>query len=127
MMGKKSVGIGCLFLLLLLPFGASAQETQAPKSKVQGSESKVQSLDSRRGKTWKTVAELSAEEKAGLDLRTDTPRDAQFPYLPAEKFPFTVPYTAEEMGLRSAEFPHSPYWNCTLIDIAATVTNTGFL
>jgi len=80
-----------------------------------------------RGKTWKTVDELSPEEKASIDLQTETPRDAQIPYLPAERFPFAPPYTAEEMGLRSMEFPHSPYWNCTLIDIAATVTNTGFM
>jgi hypothetical protein len=83
--------------------------------------------DGVRGKTWKAVAELSAEEKASLDLRSETPRDPQIPYLPAEKFPFAPPYTAEEMGLRSMEFPHSPFWNCTLIDIAATVTNTGFM
>ncbi len=62
-----------------------------------------------------------------LDLRADTPRDPQIPYLPAEKFPFAAPYTAEEMGLRAMEFPHSPFWNCTLIDIAASVTNTGFM
>ncbi|MBI3245547.1 MAG: DUF1329 domain-containing protein [Deltaproteobacteria bacterium] len=81
----------------------------------------------RQGKTWKTVAELSEEEKSAIDLRTDAPRDAQIPYLPAERFPFTSPYTAEEMGLRSAEYPHTPFWNSTLIDIAATVTNTGFM
>ncbi|MBI3757472.1 MAG: DUF1329 domain-containing protein [Deltaproteobacteria bacterium] len=78
-------------------------------------------------KTWKTVDELSQEEKASIDLRAETPRDAQIPYLPAEKFPFSPPYTAEEMGYRSMEYPHTPYWSCTLIDIAATVTNTGFL
>jgi hypothetical protein len=58
------------------------------------------------GKTWKTVEELSATEKAEIDLRTDTPRDAQIPYIPAEKYPFTPPYTAEEMALRSMEYPH---------------------
>lgn len=79
------------------------------------------------GRTWKTVAELTPEEKASIDPRTETPRDPQFPYLPAEKFPFASPYTAEEMGLRSMEYPHTPYWNHTLIDIAATVTNTGFM
>ena len=80
-----------------------------------------------RGKTWKTVDELSAEEKTTLDLRIETPRDPQIPYLPLERFPFTPPYTAEEMGLRAMEFPHSPFWNCTLIDIAMSVTNTGFM
>ena len=79
------------------------------------------------GKTWKTIDELSAEEKALLDLRAETPRDAEIPYLPLERFPFTAPYTAEEMGIRAMEFPHSPYWNCTLIDIAMSVTNTGFM
>ena len=79
------------------------------------------------GKTWKTVDELTTEEKDILDLRVETPRDPQIPYLPLERFPFTPPYTAEEMGLRVMEFPHSPYWNCTLIDIAMSVTSTGFM
>ena len=80
-----------------------------------------------QGKTWKTVDELSAEEKTIFDLRIETPRDPQIPYLPLERFPFAPPYTAEEMGLRAMEFPHSPFWNCTLIDIAMSVTNTGFM
>src|SRR5437899_2050825 len=83
--------------------------------------------DGTQGKTWKTLAELSAPEQAQLDLRTDTPRDAQVPYLPAERFPFSPPYTAEEMGIRSMEFPHTPFWNLTLIDIGLTITHTGFL
>src|ERR1041384_2787510 len=74
------------------------------------------SENSVRGKTWTTVDELSAEERTLLDLRTDTPRDPQIPYLPLERFPFVPPYTAEEMGYRAMEFPHSPYWKCTLID-----------
>ena len=78
-------------------------------------------------RTWRTVDELSAQEQARLDLRTDTPRDAQVPYLPAEKFPFAAPYSAEEMGIRSMEYPHSPYWNSTLIDIATTLTGSGFM
>lgn len=102
----------------LLPSQTMAQKT------VQGLE---KGTTEARPKMWKALAELSAEEKASLDLRTDAPRDSQFPYLPAEKFPFTAPFTAEEMGIRSMEYPHSPYWNCTLIDIAATVTNTGFM
>ena len=78
-------------------------------------------------RTWRTVDELSAQEQARLDLRTDTPRDAQVPYLPAEKLPFAAPYSAEEMGIRSMEYPHSPYWNSTLIDIATTLTGSGFM
>ena len=78
-------------------------------------------------KTWKTAAELTAEEKRALDFRTDTPRAASVPYLPAESFPFQPPYTAEEMALRAMEFPHSPFWDCILIDMAFSVTNSGFM
>ena len=78
-------------------------------------------------KTWKAIAELSDEEQAVLDFQTDTPRDATVPYLPAERFPFQPPYTAEEMAIRAMEFPHSPFWNCTLIDMAFTVTSSGFM
>lgn len=38
--------------------------------------------------TWKTVSELSESERADIDLRPDTLRDPQIPYLPAEKYPF---------------------------------------
>lgn len=51
-----------------------------------------------QAKTWKTVEDLSPEERAELDFRPETPRDAQIPYLPAEAYPFSPPYTAEELG-----------------------------
>lgn len=87
------------------------------------SESSVAWAQSKGGgaKTWKTVAELSAKEKARIDLSTDTPRDATFPYLPAELYPFSPPYTAEEMGFRSMEFPHQPRWSCVYADTEATI------
>lgn len=81
--------------------------------------------DGGRGKTWKTVDELTGEEKAVLDLRTDTPRDPHLPYLPQRRFPRTPPDTAEEMGLRAMEFPHTPFWNW--IDMAMTVAHTEFM
>ncbi|MGH8010391.1 MAG: DUF1329 domain-containing protein, partial [Candidatus Binatia bacterium] len=87
----------------------------------------VRAEDADRQRTWRYVAELSEAEKATIDWRTDTPRDPQVPYLPAERYPFLPPYTAEEMGLRAMEFPHTPLWNHTLIDIGLTVTHTGFL
>lgn len=31
------------------------------------------------------------------------------------------------MGLRAMEFPHTPLWDCLLIDIGTTVTANGFL
>ncbi|HXG18386.1 MAG TPA: hypothetical protein VNN62_04860, partial [Methylomirabilota bacterium] len=71
---------------------------------------------SEGNKTWKTVAELSPKERERIDFSTDTPRHSQFPYLPAELYPFTPPYTAEEMGFRSMEFPHQPRWSCVYAD-----------
>ena len=49
-------------------------------------------------KTWKTLDELSAQELQTLDLSDTTPRDAQIPYLPAEAYPFSPPYSAEELA-----------------------------
>jgi len=79
------------------------------------------------GKTWKTAEELSATEKAEIDLRTDTPRDAQIPYIPAEKYPFTPPYTAEEMAFRSMEYPHVSRWSHAMADTFGSMTNGGYL
>ncbi len=107
MNGRGRVWGLMLFSLAVCPVWALAQDTPT--------------------RTWRTVDELSAQEQARLDLRTDTPRDAQVPYLPAEKFPFAAPYSAEEMGIRSMEYPHSPYWDSTLIDIATTLTGSGFM
>jgi hypothetical protein len=78
-------------------------------------------------KTWQTVAELSAKELERIDLATDTPRHQTFPYLPAELYPFTPPYTAEEMGVRSMEFPHQPRWSCVYADAGATIDQWGHL
>jgi len=77
-------------------------------------------------RTWKTVAELSAEERASLDLSPETPRHPQFPYLPAEPYPFSPPYTAEEMGLRAMEFTHWPRWSCAFVQVYASLDAHGF-
>jgi hypothetical protein len=76
---------------------------------------------------WKTVSELSEAERADIDLRTDTPRDPQIPYLPAERYPFSPPYTAEEMGYRAMEFPHMPRWSAIFVDGFGSITSSGFL
>lgn len=106
MTSKVFVLAGMISFVGLLPLRVAGQEVQNPRSKDQSLGSAAS--DEIKAKTWKTLDELSAEEKAMLDLRADTPRDPQIPYLPAEKFPFAAPYTAEEMGLRAMEFPHSP-------------------
>src|SRR5215831_2695297 len=78
-------------------------------------------------RTWKTVNELPETERADIDLRTETPRDPQIPYLPAEKYPFAPPYTAEEMGYRAMEFPHMPRWSAAFADGFGSITSSGFL
>ena len=79
------------------------------------------------GKIWKTIEELSATEKEHIDLSTDTPRDAQIPYIPAEKYPFTSPYTAEEMAYRAMEFPHVSRWSHAIADTFGSMTSSGYL
>ena len=78
-------------------------------------------------RTWRRLSELSEEELARLDLSSKTPRDPKIPYLPAEPYPFTPPYTAEEMGFRSMEFPHLPRWNCVQIEVGGSLTPSGYL
>lgn len=78
-------------------------------------------------KTWRLVSELTEAERVLFDPRTDTPRDSQYPDLPAERYPFEPPYTAEEMGYRAMEFSHSPRWSCNLIDVTGALTAQGYL
>src|SRR5581483_8755551 len=79
------------------------------------------------GRTWKTVDELSPEELQNIDLRTETPRDSQVSYLPAEAYPFAAPYTAEEMGYRVMEFTQRPRWSCVFANLWGSITPQGVL
>jgi len=81
----------------------------------------------RPAKTWRTMEEVSTPEKKELDFRTETPRDSRFPYLPAEHYPFEPPYTAEEIGIRSAEFVHIARWSHVLYDSYGVLTSGGYL
>lgn len=78
-------------------------------------------------RTWKEVTELSAAELAQVDFRTDTPRHPSYPYLPAEPYPFSPPYTPEEMGLRAMEFTQRPRWSCVFANIFGSISSDGFL
>jgi hypothetical protein len=78
-------------------------------------------------KTWQVLSELSEEELARIDLSPKTPRDPEISYLPAEPYPFTPPYTAEEMGYRAMEFPHMPRWSCVQIEDGGVLTPSGYL
>ncbi|HEV8716481.1 MAG TPA: outer membrane lipoprotein-sorting protein [Candidatus Binatia bacterium] len=78
-------------------------------------------------RTWKTVAELSPEERAAIDFSPETPRHAEFPYLPAELFPFAPPYTAEEMGLRAMEFSYWRRWTSSTSQVYGSVDARGYM
>jgi len=77
--------------------------------------------------SWKTVDEMSAADKARFDPSTSTPRDSEIPYLPAARYPFEAPYTAEEMGYRSAEFPHVARWSSSMVDTFGVITTSGYI
>lgn len=78
-------------------------------------------------RSWKYLSELSEAERRDIDPRTDTPRDATLFYLPAEPYPFLLPYTAEEMGFRLMEFPHMARWNHVQIEDFGSIMPTGYL
>ena len=103
-----------LFLALILTIGTSphpfAEET-----------------NSSRRHTWKTVSELSPEELREIDLETHTPRHPQISYLPAEPYPFSPPYTAEEMGYRSMEFTSRPRWSAVFARVWSSISAQGVL
>lgn len=77
-------------------------------------------------RTWRTVSELTPAERELYDPRTETPRDDQMPYLPAEPYPFEAPYTAEEMGYRSREFVHVSRWPHYMVDVFGVITPSGY-
>jgi hypothetical protein len=78
-------------------------------------------------RTWKTVAELSPEDLQKIDLTSDTPRHTQVPYLPAESYPFSAPYTAEEMGYRVMEFTPRPRWSSVVANVWGSISDQGVL
>lgn len=78
-------------------------------------------------RTWKTVPELSETELAEVGLKSDTPRHAQVPYLPAEPYPFVAPYTAEEMGYRAMEATPRPRWSSVVANSWSSIAARGVL
>ncbi len=78
-------------------------------------------------RSWRTVAELTDEERALFDPDTSAPRDPALSYLPAERYPYTAPYTAEEMGYRASEFVHISRWHHSLIDVFGVITSSGYI
>src|SRR5258708_13967610 len=78
-------------------------------------------------RTWKTIAELSPEERANIDVASEEPRHPEFPDLPAELFPFTPPYTAEEMGLRAMEFSYWRKWTSSTAQAYGSIDAYGYM
>jgi hypothetical protein len=87
----------------------------------------AQGPDGGARKTWKRVEELSPEERARIDSRSETPRDPEAPYLPAERYPFTEPFTAEELAYRMMNFAHNGRRPHTLADAFGSITKDGYL
>ena len=99
-------------LILTLEAGLSAADEETNNS---------------RNRTWRTIADLSPQERQQLDLAVDTPRHPQVPYLPAEPYPFTPPYTAEEMGYRVMEFTARPRWSAVFARAWSSISTQGVL
>ena len=78
-------------------------------------------------RSWKTLEELSTQERRDIDLATDTPRHPEVAYLPAEAYPFTPPYTAEEMGYRVMEYNPRPRWSGVVANSWASIGDSGVL
>jgi hypothetical protein len=77
--------------------------------------------------TWTRVSEFSPEEKARIDWRSETPRAIEIPYLPAERYPFEAPFSAEELAYRLMNFSHNARWPHTIADCLGSVTKAGYL
>jgi hypothetical protein len=85
------------------------------------------SPSSQANGTWKQVSEFSPEERARIDWRSETPRDPEIPYVPAERYPFEEPYSAEEMAFRLMSFSHNARWPHTIADSMGAITKDGYL
>jgi hypothetical protein len=77
--------------------------------------------------TWKRISDFSPAENAAIDWRSETPRDADIPYLPAERYPFEAPFSAEKLGYRVMNFSHNARWPHTMADSLGSITKAGYL
>ena len=110
LMGKP---MGCVLAAALSLFSAST--SHADQALV------------RASRAWKRVSEFSPAEKALIDWRSETARDPEMPYLPAERYPFEAPFTAEELGYRLMNFSHNARWPHTIADSMGSITKRGYL
>ena len=87
----------------------------------------TEELDAVAKRSWKRTVELPPQERALIDSRSETPRDPEIPYLPAEQYPFEPPFTAEELGYRMMNFAHNGRRPHTLADAFGSMTKSGYL
>ncbi|HIF08561.1 MAG TPA: outer membrane lipoprotein-sorting protein [Sneathiellales bacterium] len=78
-------------------------------------------------KTWRTVDQLTPAELKIIDLSPVPQRIPEQSYLPEEPYPFSAPYTAEEVGYRLLNFTHLARWSHVLADVFGNVTKYGYL
>ena len=78
-------------------------------------------------RTWRTLDEMAQTERAILDFRSDSQRDAEIPYLPAERYPFEPPYTAEEVAYRMMHFTRAARWSHIYAAVFGIITKSGYL
>ncbi len=78
-------------------------------------------------KSWRTADQLLPEEAARLDLNGPGTRDSQISYIPAEPYPYTAPYTVEQMTFRAMEFTQHARWSSVIVDVYGSMTGEGYL
>ncbi|RLA43463.1 MAG: hypothetical protein DRR42_21700 [Gammaproteobacteria bacterium] len=104
---STNAGIGLALVMLLSSFSIATQ--------AEGSRS------------WRSVENLLPEEVARVDLSGPGPRDSKVPYIPAEPYPFTAPFTAEEMAYRAMEFTQHARWSSVIVDVYGSMTGSGYM
>lgn len=78
-------------------------------------------------KSWRTVDQLSPTELARVDLSGPGPRDSKTPYVPAAPYPYSAPYTVEQMTFRAMEFTQHARWSSVIVDVYGSMTGNGYL
>jgi hypothetical protein len=77
--------------------------------------------------TWRTVDQLTAAERQIIDPTPVPPRTPEQSYLPEEPYPYSAPYTAEEIGYRLMNFTHMARWDHIMADVFGSITKSGYM
>jgi hypothetical protein len=77
--------------------------------------------------SWRSVENLLPHELDRLDLRGPGPRDRNISYIPAEPYPFSAPFTVEEIAYRAMEFTQHARWSSIIVDVYGSMTGAGYM